>query len=633
MDELHQYLQQHELFRHLTPEQLEILLHQGRIQVFDKNHTVIHATETEPDLFLLLEGMCKNTILTDDGTEKTVRFYVPGDLAGMISAVTQKNMNFTVQTVEKSRFFIIPHLLFQQCMHQNVSFAEMVAKDMSNRLHNLYQTLHHEFSYQATGMDPYPFRKKIGEIMTSPVVTMSGNPNVLELARYMTDNRVSSVVLTEQDTPVKGIITEKDILRLVAANRDLSQTRAEEIVTGQPIITLPPDAYFYEALLVMVKHRIKHIPVVHDQHLVGMVTMHNLTRARGMAVLSIVDEIEHQTSIEGLAESRSHVRRFLDAMLKENAAAHEICAIISELNDRILRRIILLSEQEMVAEQMGPPPVEYCWLAMGSEGRKEQTLATDQDNAIIYMDVESSELEQVDQYFALLAEKIVSGLERCGFPRCEGGVMAVNRKWRRSFSEWKREINNWLNNLDGDEVRNFTIFLDFRGVYGHIQLAEELRQHLHNQGKNQTFLFNRLARDDSSHPVPIGLFGRFITEKNEQDQSIIDLKHGGVMHIVNAARIFALREGISETSTMGRLNLLKQAGVYNEREHKEISEAFNTLMSMRIQLNMEQQDQGQPLNNNIPLESLSREDKLKLKKSLSTVKWVQQMIERHFHVQ
>ncbi len=633
MDELHQYLRQHELFRHLTSEQSETLIRQGRIQTFDRNHTVIHATDTEPDLYLLLEGMCKNSILTDDGNEKTVRFYVPGDLAGMISAVNQKNMNFTVQTVEKSRFFVIPHHLFQQCMHQNVSFAEMVAKDMSNRLHNLYRTLHHEFSYQATGMDPYPFRKKIGEIMTSPVVTMSGNPSVMELARHMADNRVSSVVLTEKDTPVKAIVTEKDILRSVAENRDLQKTRADNIVTGQQILFLSPDAFFYEALLMMVKHRIKHIPVVHNQHLVGMVTMHNLTRARGMAVLSIVDEIEHQTSIEGLSQARRHVRRFLDAMLKENAAAHEICAIISELNDRILRRIILLCEQEMVAEHKGPPPVEYCWLAMGSEGRKEQTLATDQDNAIIFMDVEPAELELVDQYFAQLAEKIVSGLEQCGFPRCEGGVMAVNRKWRRSLSEWKREINHWLNNLDGDEVRNFTIFLDFRGVYGHTRLAEELRQHLHNQAQNQTFLFNRLARDDSSHPVPIGLFGRFITEKNEQDQSIIDLKHGGVMHIVNAARIFALREGITQASTTERLHLLKQAGVYNEREHQEISEAFNTLMSMRILLNMEQQDQGQPLNNNLPQESLSREDKLKLKKSLSTVKWVQQMIQRHFHVQ
>ncbi|MBO8172224.1 MAG: CBS domain-containing protein [Bacillaceae bacterium] len=632
MEDLRHFLKEHAVFGHLTADEQQQILDHSSYRTFDKNHTVIHSSEAEPDIFLVLEGMCKNTIVTDDGREMMIRFYSPGDLAGLISAVSHQNMNFTVQTLEKSSFLVIPHNIFNDLLHQNVQFAEIIAREVSQRVHHMYDNLHHELSYQARGMDTFPFRKKVGEIMRTPVVTLSGNPSAVELARHMIENRVSSVILQDERNPLKNIVTEKDILRVVAREKDPSALRADQISDHKKIISISPDAYFYEALLLMIKHKIKHLPVVHEGRPVGLVTMQDLTRARGMAVLSVVDEIERQTTIEGLARSRGQIRQVLDAMLKEKASIHDITSIISELNDRLLRRIITLSEEAMIRENEGPPPVEYCWLALGSEGRKEQTLATDQDNAIIYEDVDESEQEQVDRYFARLAEKIVSGLETCGFPRCEGGVMAINQKWRHSLSRWKKEIDAWLSNLDGDEVRSFTIFLDFRGVYGKTELADGIRDYLIRQTKSQSLLFNRLALDDSRHPVPIGLFGRLVTEKDNENNPIIDLKHGGVMHIVNAARIFALREGIRDTGTVARLNRLVEKRVFQEREQREIMDAFNTLMLLRVRLNLNQMDQDQPLNNNLNLNTLNKNERWQLKKSLTTVKWVQQMTGRHFHI-
>lgn len=632
MSDIRRFLQEHYTFQFLEPEQLEFLIEKSKLITANKNQTIIHAMDDGHDVYLLLSGMCKNSILSDEGKEITIRFYHPGDIAGIISAMAQQGSNFTVQTVAVSDFLVIPQHIFHQLLHENSDFSEMVAKEMSKRVFEMYQVLHNEFSYQAQGMETYPYRKKIGEIMTSPVVRMKGNPNAVEMAHLMAEEKVSSVVIFDDKHPLKAIVTERDIIRQVAEGKKLQQTRVSEIVNQPSIISLPPEAYFYEALLVMAKHHIKHIPVINDNEVIGMVTWRNLTQARGIAVLSVVDEIEKQTTLEGLAQAKTHIRSFLDNMLKEKASAHEICSIISEFNDRLLRRVIALAEQAMIAEGFGPPPVEYCWLTMGSEGRKEQTLATDQDNGLIYQDVNALEQKRVENYFAKLAEKVVSGLEKCGIPRCEGDVMATNPKWRHSLSGWKQTIDHWINNLDGNEVRYFTIFLDFRGVYGQMELAREVREHLQNRSNKQSLLFHQLAKDDSLYSVPIGMFGRFITEKGENGEPSIDLKHGGVMHIVNAMRIFSLREGIVKCSTTERMMELAEQGIFNPDEFREIKEAFDSLMLFRIRENIKKIDSNRKYSNHIVLEKMNKNDRFTLKKALTTVKWVQQMTERHFHV-
>lgn len=625
------FLKGHPIFRALEDAQLDHLLTNSELQQLQKHHYVIHEKQANDDIYLLLDGVAKNTFINDLGEEVAVLFYHPGDFIGIISAITHRKTQFSVQGMSDLLLLRIPHDLFSHMLRENLDFSEKMIRMVSQRLENLYQKIQEETSYHAHGLDPYPYRKKIGEIMSTPVITASPTDSLLSLAQAMNDKQISCLVIVNAQNFPQGIVTQKDIIRAIVTHpAQFAEIQSRELMTST-LLTLPPDAYFYEALLMMVQHNVKHIPITGtDGRVEGIITMRNLAQAKGNEVLSIVDQIESQTSIKGLAENKKHIHRILESMVKENAAADEMCTLITELNDRMLRRIIVLSEQQLIAEGIGSAPVEYCWLTMGSEGRKEQTLSTDQDNAIIFQDVDPQEQPAVLAYFSSLAEKVIEGLEQCGFPRCSGNVMATNARWCHSITDWKKEIDQWYSQLEGEELRNFTIFLDFRGAFGNTALADLIRTYLIS--KRNPFLLHRLSEDDSEYHVPLGAFGRIITEKLKDQPDSINLKHGAVMHIVNAMRILSLSEGLPAVSTLDRLKALQARAVFTKEETEEIENAFNTLMGFRIHENLRQLAAGKPLSNYISVRTLSKPDFIKLKRALSTAKWVQQLIARRFHV-
>lgn len=624
-------LEEHSLFQVLQEKEKEWLLTQGEPQLIQKNHFIIHEKQDNDDIYLLIEGMAKNTFIKDDGEEMAVLFYHPGDLIGIISAITHRKTLFSVQAASDVLLLRIPHEVFSQIVKENLTFSEKMIRKVSQRLHNLYEKMHEDYSFHSHGLDTYPYRKKIGEIMTSPAVSASPDEYVFDVMEKMDATQISSLVIIDQQQMPLGMVTQKDVIHaIVTRPSDFLLMTAKELISA-PLFTLHPDAYFYEALLLMVKHGVKHIPITSsDGSLEGIITMTNLTHARGNAVLSVVDKVESQSSIQGLVEAKKDIQLILESMMKEKASAHEMCNIITELNDRLLRRIIGLCEQQLMKEGHGLPPVEYCWLTMGSEGRKEQTLSTDQDNAIIYQDVDEAEKASVTAYFSKLAEKVVGSLETCGFPRCTGNVMATNPRWCHSLSEWKQEINQWLISLEGQELRNFTIFLDFRGVYGQLSFAEDIRQYLISSRNH--YLIHRLAEDDLEYQVPLGAFGRVITQKSNDLSDALNLKNGAVMHIVNAMRILSLHAGISAVSTMERLKELQVKSMFTQEEFEEIEDAFNILMVFRIRENLRQIHARKPLHNFLSVGSLDKSEYIKLKKALSTAKWIQQMIARRFHV-
>ncbi|HJV44704.1 MAG TPA: DUF294 nucleotidyltransferase-like domain-containing protein [Bacillota bacterium] len=622
-----EFIASHSIFGALTEQAQQLLIDSGEVLTITSNHFVIHENQENQDVFLLLSGTAKNTFINDDGVSMAVLFYQPGDCIGIISAVTHRKTQFSVQALSDLELLRIPHHLLYDLVRNQPTFAEKMVRMVGQRLDNLYQKVHEEYSYHSHGLDTLPYRKRIGEIMSHPVLVAQKHNSLLDIVTLMNNQKVSSLVIVEKGTPI-GIVTQKDIIKILATKpHDIFKSTVEQIMT-QELLTLSPEAFFYEALLMMVRHHVKHIPVVTSTgNLVGMITMRNLTQARGNSVLSVVDWVESQTTIEGLTEGRKQILHILESMLKENASAHEMCSLVTELNDRILRKIIQFAEQELLDTGIGPAPVNYCWLTLGSEGRREQTLGTDQDNAIIYSDVRVEEQDRVRHYFHLLAEKVVNGLEFCGFPRCPGGVMAVNPRWSHSVSEWKKEIEFWHAQVDGEEIRNFTIFLDFRGVYGEQALADDIKNFIITERSH--FILNRLAQDDAEFHIPLGLFGRIITEKDHSD--VINLKHSAAMHIVNAMRILALDKGISSQSTLERLKELHQLGIFTEEEMQEITEAFNYLMVLRIRANMRQIKNGEELTNFISLKSLNKSEFIQLKKALSTAKWVQQMISRLYY--
>ncbi len=357
----------------------------------------------------------------------------------------------------------------------------------------------------------------------------------------------------------------------------------------------------------------------------------DLITSRSIGALSVVNNIEAQENIEGLAKASMMIDWVLRALLMEKAGSREILQIITELFDRLTRKIIRLCEREMIAEGHGQPPVSYCWIAMGSSGRQEQFVKTDQDNGIIHENVPDDKNEQVAKYFLLLGEKVVEGLYRCGFAKCKGNVMASNPNWCRSFNDLRDTVNEWVNVLNPQNVRLMTIFLDFRYISGKQNLCDLLRDFVTRKFQKSAAALHFLVRDDLEHRVPLGFFKQIITEKTKEHFNMVNLKGAACVHVVDCLRAYSLREGILETNTFKRLNILTKRGAFSADDAESLLTAYETLMMFRIRQSVLQIDKGIEPDNYIAPGNLKKKEKVALREAFLAVDYLQVLTSYSFY--
>ncbi len=479
-----------------------------------------------------------------------------------------------------------------------------------------------------------PLRRKVSDVYTERVITALPMDNIGDVARKMSEAGVSSVVVKAFNGKPVGIVTETDLVRKILStdNPDLNR-KAHEIMSAE-MITVRPDDFTYHALLMMVKHNINHV-VVTDRHdvLHGIITIKDLIRNRNSGALSIVRQIEAKNTFSGLAEVIDEVDQVQLALLNERSYASEVCALITELYDRITRKIIEIAEARMADEGWGAPPAKYCFINMGSAGRKEQFLRTDQDNGIIFEDSNKIEADMAASYFLALGQKIVLGLEECGFKRCRGEVMADNPRWCRPLSMWKNNVNRWVDKLDEKDIRDMTIFLDYRYIAGEKNLCDDLKTFTAKLFRTSKHALLFMAEDDLKHRVPLNMFGQFITGKTGRRRKKINLKSTVMVHLVDCVRLFALREGIPETNSFERIQKLKERGVFKDDDAEYMDTAYETLLMFRIRDGLNRLKTGKPPDNYIDTDTLTRRERARLKRSLLTVGRLQSLTAHAFHVQ
>jgi CBS domain-containing protein len=280
--------------------------------------------------------------------------------------------------------------------------------------------------------------------------------------------------------------------------------------------------------------------VAEGGHLRGVFTMNDLMRLRGLSVIGVLEGIDTRTTIDGLAAFRSQVDRITASLVADGALASQITGIITEFNDRITRRVVQLCQ-----DAMGPPPAPYAWLGLGSEGRKEQTLTTDQDNALL-LDDRAGAGKEAREYFRRLADKAVYALDRCGFKMCLGRIMANQPKWSGSLDDWRERIQSWVDEPTPRRARDIMTFLDFRGIFGDMGLVETLRrQTIRVFADNPRFL-TPVAEDTLSKGPPLGLFKGFIVEKSGEHKGRLNLKAQGTLILIDCLRVLAVRRACSK---------------------------------------------------------------------------------------
>ncbi|GAW92435.1 DUF294 nucleotidyltransferase-like domain-containing protein [Calderihabitans maritimus] len=628
-------LQKIQPFDSLPEDTLRQLGNDLELREFEPGSYVFRQGESSHQcLFLIVEGFAEITVIDDRGIETVVGYRKQYDFFGETVVLNDKSYPASVRAVERLKCLILGRDIFETLLDNYGTFSSFFSKILSSRLRELFSEVVHEHSYEAYGLETYPFRKRASEIMSSPVITAKHNDSVKSIAETMSTKNISSVVVVDEEDKPVGLITEKDLVaKIIARERQAAEIAAEEVMSRN-MITVTPDTFFYQVLLAMVKGQAKHVAVVDEdtQRLMGIITMRDMVKSRSTGALMIIEEIETQDTIEGLAVAGREIDSILKALIAEKAPVPEIFQVISEFHDRITRKVIAICEKEMMTEGHGSPPVDYCFISMGSAGRKEQTLRTDQDNGIIYRDPDPKQAERTRHYFSLLGNKIVEGLYRCGFAKCRGNVMASNPDWCKSYSAWKRTVANWVINSEEESIRMLSIFLDFRPVAGNPKLAQELQKYVFDLMNSHSLVFRFLAEDDFRSRVPLGLGGRFLVEKSKEHRNEINLKRAASIHVVDCVRLHALRHGITVTSTLERLKALEAKGVFSKDDAQFFAAAYESLMLFTIRENLRKAMKGQSPDSYLDITRLTKREKTMLKDAFKAVTKLQNLTASAFMI-
>jgi len=378
----------------------------------------------------------------------------------------------------------------------------------------------------------------------------------------------------------------------------------------------------------MMTTSIHHLAVERGGRVIGVVTSHDIMLLQGHSPYYLFKEIRGQQEISGLYVLAQKIPEVIRGLIKEGAKAGNITQMIAILNDHILERMLILLEEEV-----GPPPVPYCWLLMGSEGRREQTFKTDQDNAILYADPANDEEKlAAESYFKKFAEKAINHLVNCGYPLCPGLIMATNPKWCQPLSVWKGYFSHWIDAPDPAELLNATIFFDFRSGFGDSGLARDLRRHLNAKAREKDMFLFHLARQCMSTRVPLSFFKNFIVSRDGEHKNHLDIKRQGLTPFVNFGRVLALKHGISETNTLARLKALYDADFINREIWSSANDAYELQMQQRLIHQLAQIEVGTLPDNHINPEQLSELERRMLKDAFTVIERLYSVLDKMYPV-
>jgi PAS domain S-box-containing protein len=466
------------------------------------------------------------------------------------------------------------------------------------------------------------FGQPLDTLPQSKVATCAPDTTIREATRLMTDGRDCVVVL--QDNKPAGIITSRDLCALMAgSDPDLDRPVAQ--IMADPVVTAERTARIFEAGLLMEQHGISHVPVVDDRgKITGMVTHAMITPLQKYSPAVLLRRIQQAASPDVIFAQRSTLAYLITNLIQSGARPEYINNLSAMVSDTLLKRLI-----ELAIQQHGLPPVRFCFLVFGSEGRHEQTLQTDQDNAIIFEDVPPELKGETQQYFLSLAETVCSWLNDAGYSFCEGDNMAQNPDWCQPLSEWKNSFTNWISKGSAEDLLRTKIFFDFRCAFGEEDFAAQLHQHLHGVIAQHPRFFQLLARNVLQINPPIGVFGTFVVEAHGRHEKAFDIK-AAMLPMVDFARIYALQQNIEAVNTLERLKCLHEKNVLSLQNYHEMTQAYTYLMQIRLRNQADALSHGLQPDNYIEPRSLSNIEQRLLKEIFSQIKHFQTRLSYDF---
>ncbi|MCT4559733.1 MAG: DUF294 nucleotidyltransferase-like domain-containing protein [Pelagimonas sp.] len=457
---------------------------------------------------------------------------------------------------------------------------------------------------------------RVETLMANAPLTCPPNTPVQDAAQIMHARHISSVCITE-GKQLLGIATVRDISGKVVGGGLPYDTPISQIMTPDPL-TLSPSDIGSDVLHMMMERRFGHVPVTEGGKLVGIVTQTDLTRFQAVSSAELVSEIAHADTAQQMAEVTARIPQLLVQLVAGGNRHEVVTRLITDIADTTTRRLLALAE-----DKFGPPPVPYLWLACGSQGRQEQTGVSDQDNCII---IDDAVTEDQMAYYADLANFVCDGLDVAGYFYCPGDMMATNPRWCQPARVWREYFRKWISKPDGEAQMLASVMFDLRPIGGTPSLFEDLQEETLGMAAKNSIFVAHMVSNSLKHQPPLGLLRGFATIRSGEHKNELDLKHNGVVPVVDLGRVYALQGQLTEVNTRARLEAGITAGVLSQSGGQDLLDAYDLIAEARLERQAKQIKEGGKPNNYLAPADLSDFERSHLRDAFVVVKSLQSAV-------
>ena len=616
-------------FSTLSYEDLLFIVNDIKVVPLDKNQTLFQVNDTLHDSFYVVATGVINLSVISDAEETLLNKCRAGDIFGLRPFFAKNNYMMTAKAREDSLLYAVPIETFRPFVAQYSDVLNFLLESFATNTHNpdgttkagkllsdnvVYSDQQSEIQYfQTLAYNKMPLK-------TSPAAMAK------DAAQQMTDNLLDCIVVAQHNFPI-GIITDADLRSKVATGR-YPITIAIDKIMSAPVVTVPENVSLAEAQLLLLKNNVSHLVVTTDgtdkSDIRGVISEHDLIVAQASNPGVLIKEIKRSQHSKDLKLVRDKLSDLIRTSITKNIPLPHINNIVSEINLALIRRSI-----ELAILDLGSPPARFAWLSIGSQGRKEQLLFTDQDSILVFEDVAAEKYREVKDYFLRLAKRTTTTLEQTGYPLCPNSHMASNMLWCKSLSDWIKQYENWMKKPGekGNEISS--IFFDYEIAFGEAKIEEAITEAVFNNIKKNVSFFDFLGNDALKKPSPLTFFKKFNVEEEGDYKDLFDIKTRALLPLIDGARIMVLGHEIRGiNNTWMRFKQMAIADPKHAEVYLSCAEAFLILSKFRTIEGLRNENSGQYIN----LQEMSKNDKEKLKLALEPMRHLEELIKDRFRL-
>ncbi len=548
----------------------------------------------------------------------------PGELfpVGALSAGSATTKVYTA--LQDTMCYLLARDDFLELRRRSPEFERYCTQAITETLKQSLESLHSQYSQRLA--EQQSLTRTLGELIRHPPVVCPSTLTLREAAQRMADAKVRTIVAVGPDGAPAGMFTLVDLLRrVVLPGRSLDSPLADAMTS--PLVTLPASATAYEGMHVMAERGVRQLAVVENGQLAGVVNERDLFALQRVSMRQVHEGLHAADTVDKLKRAAEDIRLLAPNLLAQGVGAEPLTRTIASLNDALSRRAI-----DLALERHPLQDIDWCWLALGSEGRGEQTFATDQDNALLFVAPDPAAATEIRERLLAFARDVNASLDALGFPLCTGNVMAGNPDLCLSVDEWKAKFLHWIREPTPLALLNANIVFDFRALYGDSTLCEALRTWLFRYTEANALFLRMMVQNALATDAPVGLIRAFAVDDEPAVKGTIDLKSRGTRLFVDCARVFALALGIPDTGTAPRLRLAGER-LHVERRHVDATvEAFHFLQLLRLRQQDLPAGEGGASPNRIDPYALNDIDQRMLKEAFRQAKQLQERLRMSYRL-